>query len=163
MTIPTRGFAFWKKLLHGMWTSCGTAVEKEWPRRRTSSPWMPVIQAAFARLCPVGFPWDRYDSSLFWEAQWGAPNAAPPFIDPRFQIRLNAAPALLPIFFAIKASNAILFKSLFPWNKQHNLKLFQDRLWRKNRPTTTRSYCQGVDLNRNFGYFWGGNKIVANI
>ncbi|XP_073983135.1 carboxypeptidase B-like isoform X2 [Rhodnius prolixus] len=37
-----------------------------------------------------------------------------------------------------------------------------DRLWRKNRPTTTRSYCQGVDLNRNFGYFWGGSGSSGN-
>lgn len=29
-----------------------------------------------------------------------------------------------------------------------------DRLWRKNRRRN--SYCYGVDLNRNYGYQWGG-------
>lgn len=29
-----------------------------------------------------------------------------------------------------------------------------DRLWRKNRRRN--SFCQGVDLNRNYGYKWGG-------
>lgn len=36
-----------------------------------------------------------------------------------------------------------------------------DRLWRKN----TRSHgriCPGVDLNRNFGYMWGGKGTSAN-
>lgn len=31
-----------------------------------------------------------------------------------------------------------------------------DRLWRKNRRLYAGSYCNGVDLNRNFGYRWGG-------
>lgn len=31
-----------------------------------------------------------------------------------------------------------------------------DRLWRKNRGGTGRGRCAGVDLNRNFGYKWGG-------
>lgn len=29
-----------------------------------------------------------------------------------------------------------------------------DRLWRKNRRRNT--FCTGVDLNRNYGYKWGG-------
>nr|XP_031827675.1 carboxypeptidase B-like [Nomia melanderi] len=32
----------------------------------------------------------------------------------------------------------------------------RDRLWRKNRRHTIGSSCTGVDLNRNFGYRWGG-------
>ncbi|XP_059617144.1 carboxypeptidase B-like [Phlebotomus argentipes] len=31
-----------------------------------------------------------------------------------------------------------------------------DRLWRKNRRPSTNGRCHGVDLNRNFGYHWGG-------
>lgn len=31
-----------------------------------------------------------------------------------------------------------------------------DRLWRKNRGGNSRGRCVGVDLNRNFGYKWGG-------
>lgn len=31
-----------------------------------------------------------------------------------------------------------------------------DRLWRKNRRENENSRCFGVDLNRNFGYKWGG-------
>lgn len=31
-----------------------------------------------------------------------------------------------------------------------------DRLWRKNRGGTGSGRCAGVDLNRNFGYLWGG-------
>ncbi|XP_012140434.1 carboxypeptidase B isoform X2 [Megachile rotundata] len=32
----------------------------------------------------------------------------------------------------------------------------RDRLWRKNRKRAAGSMCNGVDLNRNFGYRWGG-------
>ncbi|XP_076285716.1 carboxypeptidase B isoform X2 [Lasioglossum baleicum] len=32
----------------------------------------------------------------------------------------------------------------------------RDRLWRKNRRRAIGSSCTGVDLNRNFGYRWGG-------
>ncbi|OAD61119.1 Carboxypeptidase B [Eufriesea mexicana] len=32
----------------------------------------------------------------------------------------------------------------------------KDRLWRKNRKRSVGSLCTGVDLNRNFGYRWGG-------
>ncbi|XP_048267587.1 carboxypeptidase B isoform X1 [Bombus terrestris] len=32
----------------------------------------------------------------------------------------------------------------------------RDRLWRKNRRRSVGSLCTGVDLNRNFGYRWGG-------
>ncbi|XP_043264933.1 carboxypeptidase B-like [Colletes gigas] len=32
----------------------------------------------------------------------------------------------------------------------------RDRLWRKNRKRAIGSSCTGVDLNRNFGYRWGG-------
>jgi len=31
-----------------------------------------------------------------------------------------------------------------------------DRLWRKNRQPNTGSSCAGTDLNRNYGYMWGG-------
>ncbi|XP_063242988.1 carboxypeptidase B-like [Bacillus rossius redtenbacheri] len=31
-----------------------------------------------------------------------------------------------------------------------------NRLWRKNRRSNADSRCMGVDLNRNFGYKWGG-------
>lgn len=31
-----------------------------------------------------------------------------------------------------------------------------DRLWRKNRGGVGKGRCAGVDLNRNFGYKWGG-------
>ncbi|KAK6629899.1 hypothetical protein RUM43_003720 [Polyplax serrata] len=31
-----------------------------------------------------------------------------------------------------------------------------DRLWRKNRANPYRGPCAGIDLNRNFGYRWGG-------
>lgn len=31
-----------------------------------------------------------------------------------------------------------------------------DRLWRKNRRKAGSTGCLGVDLNRNFGYRWGG-------
>jgi hypothetical protein len=36
-----------------------------------------------------------------------------------------------------------------------------DRLWRKNRRPIT-SECTGVDLNRNFGFEWGGVGASAN-
>ncbi|XP_064089313.1 carboxypeptidase B-like isoform X2 [Macrobrachium nipponense] len=32
----------------------------------------------------------------------------------------------------------------------------KDRLWRKNRSKSPSSTCYGVDLNRNFGFQWGG-------
>lgn len=34
-----------------------------------------------------------------------------------------------------------------------------DRLWRKNR---RRGFCRGVDLNRNYGYKWGGKGTSNN-
>ena len=35
----------------------------------------------------------------------------------------------------------------------------QDRMWRKNRvPDRNNSGCIGTDLNRNFGFQWGGGK-----
>lgn len=34
-----------------------------------------------------------------------------------------------------------------------------DRLWRKNRAETPLPYCKGVDLNRNYGYKWGGKGV----
>ena len=37
-----------------------------------------------------------------------------------------------------------------------------DRLWRKNRSHTDRGKCAGVDLNRNFGYKWGGKGSSNN-
>ncbi|KYN09226.1 PREDICTED: carboxypeptidase B-like [Trachymyrmex cornetzi] len=36
-----------------------------------------------------------------------------------------------------------------------------DRLWRKNRRKGT--VCSGVDLNRNFGYRWGGKGTSSNM
>lgn len=35
-----------------------------------------------------------------------------------------------------------------------------DRMWRKNRRPSGRQ-CPGVDLNRNFGYAWGGKGTSA--
>ena len=37
-----------------------------------------------------------------------------------------------------------------------------DRLWRKNRAHSERGKCAGVDLNRNFGYKWGGKGSSNN-
>ena len=37
-----------------------------------------------------------------------------------------------------------------------------DRLWRKNRSHKERGTCAGVDLNRNFGYKWGGKGSSSN-
>ncbi|XP_035732272.1 carboxypeptidase B-like [Vespa mandarinia] len=37
-----------------------------------------------------------------------------------------------------------------------------DRLWRKNRRNYAGSQCTGVDLNRNFGYKWGGMGTSKN-
>ena len=36
--------------------------------------------------------------------------------------------------------------------------LFQERMWRKNRRYAGRG-CYGVDLNRNWDYKWGGEKM----
>jgi len=36
-----------------------------------------------------------------------------------------------------------------------------DRLWRKNRRKG--STCAGIDLNRNFGYRWGGKGTSKNM
>ncbi|XP_032683426.1 carboxypeptidase B-like [Odontomachus brunneus] len=36
-----------------------------------------------------------------------------------------------------------------------------DRLWRKNRRKA--GYCSGVDLNRNFGYRWGGKGTSKDV
>ncbi|XP_064090897.1 carboxypeptidase B-like [Macrobrachium nipponense] len=38
----------------------------------------------------------------------------------------------------------------------------QNPMWRKNRALSTSSTCVGVDLNRNFGYQWGGNGTSSN-
>ncbi|XP_063626097.1 uncharacterized protein LOC134797683 isoform X2 [Cydia splendana] len=38
-----------------------------------------------------------------------------------------------------------------------------DRLWRKNRkPSNLARVCSGTDLNRNFGYRWGGKGASSN-
>ncbi|XP_064089088.1 carboxypeptidase B-like [Macrobrachium nipponense] len=37
-----------------------------------------------------------------------------------------------------------------------------NRLWRKNRSRSSTSTCVGVDLNRNFGYQWGGLGTSGN-
>lgn len=34
-----------------------------------------------------------------------------------------------------------------------------DRLWRKSRAATSSAQCRGVDLNRNYGYKWGGKGV----
>ena len=39
----------------------------------------------------------------------------------------------------------------------------KDRLWRKTRSTPRLGRCAGVDLNRNFGYKWGGKVIINTI
>lgn len=43
---------------------------------------------------------------------------------------------------------------------------FQDRLWRKNRQSTTVPICKGIDLDRNWDYGWAsgqeGPKIMSN-
>ncbi|CAF0747937.1 unnamed protein product [Brachionus calyciflorus] len=37
-----------------------------------------------------------------------------------------------------------------------------DRMWRKNRNSNDNSGCYGVDLNRNFGFFWStGGSIIT--
>ena len=38
---------------------------------------------------------------------------------------------------------------------------FQDRLWRKTRSknATVNKWCVGVDVNRNWGYRWGGKFL----
>ncbi|GAB1860577.1 Carboxypeptidase B [Camponotus japonicus] len=38
-----------------------------------------------------------------------------------------------------------------------------DRLWRKNRRKAGYAGCSGVDLNRNFGYKWGGKGTSKDI
>jgi extracellular matrix protein 14 len=37
-----------------------------------------------------------------------------------------------------------------------------DRLWRKNRQQTNIKFCQGLDLDRGFGFEWDGNSAEAN-
>ncbi|CAK1555706.1 unnamed protein product [Leptosia nina] len=37
-----------------------------------------------------------------------------------------------------------------------------DRLWRKNRKPAIARQCYGTDLNRNFGYRWGGKGSSSN-
>ncbi|XP_064089171.1 carboxypeptidase B-like [Macrobrachium nipponense] len=37
-----------------------------------------------------------------------------------------------------------------------------NRLWRKNRSRSSSSTCVGVDLNRNFGYQWGGLRTSSD-
>lgn len=38
-----------------------------------------------------------------------------------------------------------------------------ERLWRKNRRKVSSDSCSGVDLNRNFGYRWGGKGTSKNV
>lgn len=44
----------------------------------------------------------------------------------------------------------------FTWFHRYEHTFTRDRLWRKNRRRSVGSLCTGVDLNRNFGYRWGG-------
>lgn len=37
-----------------------------------------------------------------------------------------------------------------------------DRLWRKNRQQTNIKFCQGLDLDRGFGFRWDGDPAQAN-
>lgn len=37
-----------------------------------------------------------------------------------------------------------------------------DRYWRKNRSLNNGSYCVGTDLNRNWGYKWGGRESTSD-
>ena len=37
-----------------------------------------------------------------------------------------------------------------------------DRLWRKNRQKTNLRFCQGLDLDRTFGYQWDGGASINN-
>ncbi|XP_031621115.1 carboxypeptidase B-like [Contarinia nasturtii] len=37
-----------------------------------------------------------------------------------------------------------------------------DRMWRKNRSKNNNNHCLGVDLNRNYGYKWGGKGTSSN-
>ena len=60
-----------------------------------------------------------------------------------------------PFFFFLLISLILLLKR----NRRY-------RLWRKNRRPHERYGCHGVDLNRNWGYGWGGRMIryfVVNV
>lgn len=37
-----------------------------------------------------------------------------------------------------------------------------NRFWRKNRSTKSSRNCPGVNLNRNYGYDWGGNGTISD-
>lgn len=58
-----------------------------------------------------------------------------------------------PLRSCIIGSNTDVSRSLI---HRYEYTFTRDRLWRKNRRRAIGSSCTGVDLNRNFGYRWGG-------
>lgn len=53
------------------------------------------------------------------------------------------------------------FISVLHLLKTHTTTSSQDRLWRKNRAPSSVPECFGVDLNRNFDFYWGGEGTAT--